>query len=94
MGPDMAFAAGSNDPTDIFNAIRKAHGLPMMATDTRLEQAALYQAKRMASHGKIGHSVGWGNGFVARLRKAGIRGPAAENVASGQKIRRRFSTPG
>ncbi|MBB5702343.1 uncharacterized protein YkwD [Ochrobactrum daejeonense] len=85
MGPDMAFAAGSNDPTDIFNAIRKAHGLPMMATDTRLEQAALYQAKRMASHGKIGHSVGWGNGFVARLRKAGIRGPAAENVASGQK---------
>lgn len=85
MRPDMAFATGTNDPTDIFNTIRKAHGLPVMATDTRLEQAALYQAKRMASHGKIGHSIGWGNGFVARLRKAGIRGPAAENVASGQR---------
>ncbi|MGU3401055.1 CAP domain-containing protein [Brucellaceae bacterium D45D] len=77
-------AAGAGDPTAIFNAIRKAHGLTPMATDSKLEQAALYQARRMASYGKIGHSVGWGNGFVARLRKAGIRGPAAENVAAGQ----------
>ncbi|WP_139973373.1 CAP domain-containing protein [Ochrobactrum sp. CGA5] len=82
---NMALAAGDNDPTPIFNVIRKAYGLPLMATDTRLEQAALYQAKRMASYGKIGHSIGWGNGFVARLRQAGIRGPAAENVASGQR---------
>jgi len=80
-----ALAAGDDDPTAIFNAIRKANGLPLMATDSKLEQAALYQAKRMASYGKIGHSVGWGNGFVARLRQAGIRGPAAENVASGQR---------
>ncbi len=79
-----AKATDSEDPTAIFNAIRKANGLPLMATDPQLEQAALYQAKRMASYGKIGHSVGWGNGFVARLRQAGIRGPAAENVASGQ----------
>ena len=79
-----ALAADDNDPTVIFNAIRKAHGLPLMATDSRLEQAALYQARRMASYGKIGHSIGWGNGFVSRLRQAGIRGPAAENVASGQ----------
>ncbi|WP_176073301.1 CAP domain-containing protein [Brucella intermedia] len=80
-----AWAAGDDDPTAIFNAIRKANGLPLMATDSRLEQAALYQARRMAGYGKIGHSVGWGNGFVARLRQAGIRGPAAENVASGQR---------
>lgn len=83
-----ALAAGDDDPTAIFNAIRKANGLPLMATDAKLEQAALYQAKRMASYGKIGHSVGWGNGFVARLRQAGIRGPAAENVASGQRSTR------
>ncbi|WP_343313554.1 CAP domain-containing protein [Brucella sp. BE17] len=85
---ELSQAAGARtfttDPTVIFNAIRKANGLSPMATDTRLEQAALYQARRMASFGKIGHSVGWGNGFVARLRKAGIRGPAAENVAAGQ----------
>ncbi|KAB2701172.1 CAP domain-containing protein [Ochrobactrum sp. Kaboul] len=74
----------AGDPTGLFNTIRKANGLSLMATDSKLEQAALFQAKRMASYGKIGHSVGWGNGFVARLRQAGIRGPAAENVASGQ----------
>lgn len=67
------------------NAIRRGHNLPDMAPDARLEQAALYQAKLMARHGKIGHSIGWGNGFSGRLKQAGIRGPAAENVASGQK---------
>lgn len=78
-----AFAA--SDPTELFNSIRRKNGLSQMATDPKLEQAALYQAKRMAAHGKIGHNIGWGNGFVARLKQAGIRGPAAENVASGQK---------
>ncbi len=68
---NMALAVGDNDPTPIFNAIRKANGLPLMTTETKLEQAALYQARRMASYGKIGHSVGWGNGFVARLRRGG-----------------------
>lgn len=77
-------AAGDVDPTALFNQIRKANGLPLMATDSKLEKAALYQARRMATHGKIGHSIGWGNGFVSRLKQAGIRGPAAENVASGQ----------
>lgn len=77
-------ASGDVDPTALFNQIRKANGLSSMATDSKLEKAALYQARRMASHGKIGHSVGWGNGFVSRLKQAGIRGPAAENVASGQ----------
>lgn len=80
----IASAQAASDPTELFNAIRRQNGLSMMATDPKLEQAALYQAKRMASHGKIGHSIGWGNGFVARLKQAGIRGPAAENVASGQ----------
>ncbi len=80
----LAGAAADVDPTDLFNQIRKANGLSSMATDSKLEQAALYQARRMASYGKIGHSVGWGNGFVSRLKQAGIRGPAAENVAAGQ----------
>lgn len=73
------------DPTELFNRIRSAQGLPLMATDGKLEQAALYQARRMASFAKMGHSVGWGNGFTDRLKQAGIRGPAAENVASGQR---------
>lgn len=78
-------AQAATDPTVLFNAIRSQNGLSPMATDGKLEQAALYQAKRMASHGKIGHSIGWGNGFGARVRQAGIRGVAAENVASGQR---------
>lgn len=77
---DPAFS----DPTRLFNSIRRQYGLPLMATDPKLEQAALDQAKRMASHGKIGHNIGWGNGFIVRLKRAGIRGAAAENVASGQ----------
>ncbi|MFK4824370.1 CAP domain-containing protein [Paenochrobactrum sp. BZR 588] len=82
---NTSLAQAASDPTELFNSIRRQNGLSQMATDPKLEQAALYQAKRMASHGKIGHSIGWGNGFVARLKQAGIRGPAAENVASGQK---------
>lgn len=76
--------ADDDDPTRLFNEIRKAHGLPGMTTDKKLEEAALFQARLMASHQKISHSVGWGNSFGARIKKAGIRGPAAENLAAGQ----------
>lgn len=79
----ISIAAGE-DPTRLFNEIRKAHGLPVMATDNKLEAAALFQARLMASHQKISHSVGWGNSFGARIKKAEIRGPAAENLAAGQ----------
>lgn len=79
----ISLAAGE-DPTRLFNEIRKAHGLPAMKTDKKLEEAALFQARRMAAHQKISHSVGWGHSFGARIKKAGIRGPAAENLASGQ----------
>ncbi|PYE86376.1 CAP domain-containing protein [Phyllobacterium leguminum] len=78
-------AIAAEDPTALFNIIRKQHGLPLLATEPKLEKAALYQAKRMASYDKIGHSVGWGNDFVSRLRQFGIHGPAAENVAAGQR---------
>src|SRR5690606_21627539 len=85
----LSFPAGISlaaavDPTRLFNEIRKAHGRPERATATKLEAAALFQARLMASHQKISHSVGWGNSFGARIKKAGIRGPAAENLAAGQ----------
>ncbi|PRD41229.1 CAP domain-containing protein [Phyllobacterium phragmitis] len=78
-------AEADENPTALFNAIRKRYNLPPVDNDPKLEQAALYQAKRMASRGKVSHSVGWGNGFASRLRQAGVRGPAAENVAAGQR---------
>ena len=42
----FANAAADVDPTELFNQIRKANGLSLMATDSKLEQAALYQARR------------------------------------------------
>lgn len=72
-------------PTELVNNLRRQNNVPAMFPDDRLESAALYQARLMAKHGKIGHSIGWGNTFTGRLKQAGIRGPAGENVASGQK---------
>ena len=78
-----AFAA--EDINELVNKVRRQYGAPPMQPEEKLEKAALYQARLMAKHGKIGHSIGWGNSFGGRLKQAGIRGPAAENVASGQK---------
>lgn len=78
-------ALAEDDVVAMVNQVRRQYGAPPMLPEQKLEKAALYQAKLMAKHGKIGHSIGWGNTFSGRLKQAGIRGPAAENVASGQK---------
>ncbi|MHC5308300.1 CAP domain-containing protein [Bartonella sp. LJL80] len=79
-----AFAA-SDDAASLLNAIRAEHGLTPLSPDSQLEKMAQHQANLMADKGKVSHSVGWGNGFVARLRKFGIRGAAGENLCAGQK---------
>jgi len=81
------WAAGNDEKAIIalFNQIRREHGLGMMVADAQLEAVASSQAQLMAKKGKLSHVVGWGNGFKARLRKAGVRGFAAENIAAGQK---------
>lgn len=78
-------AQAEENVTELVNKVRRQNGVAPMSPDDRLEKAALYQARLMAKNGKIGHSIGWGNSFTGRLKQAGIRGPAAENVASGQK---------
>lgn len=83
MGP--AHAARADEAAALLNEIRHASGLGSMAVDARLEGAARYQARRMAQYRRVSHAIGRGNGFVARLRKAGIHGPAAENLCAGQK---------
>ncbi len=83
LGASDAFA--ETDVTAQVNRLRKQYNVPPLEPDERLDSAALYQAKLMAKNGKIGHNIGWGNTFTGRLKQAGIRGPAAENVASGQK---------
>jgi len=84
--PFGALAANNEELaiTALFNQIRREHGVGEMVADNRLESAARTQARLMARKGKLSHTVGWGKGFKARLRKVGIRGAAAENIAAGQ----------
>ena len=42
------------------------------------------QANRMAEAGKVAHTVSFGNDFVTRLRRFGIRGVAGENLCAGR----------
>ncbi|HWD12705.1 CAP domain-containing protein [Pseudochrobactrum sp. sp1633] len=81
----LSAALAAENVNELVNKVRRQYGAPPMQPEEKLEKAALYQARLMAKHGKIGHSIGWGNSFGGRLKQAGIRGPAAENVASGQK---------
>jgi len=78
-------AEAEKEITALFNQIRREHGLGMVISDSQLETVASTQAQLMAKKGKLSHAVGWGNGFQARLRKARVRGFAAENIAAGQK---------
>lgn len=65
-------------------AIRKEYGLPPLARDATLEQAAKQQAGYMVSAKKMAHRTGWGKDFASRMHANGVRGAAAENVAYGQ----------
>ncbi|PCH48280.1 MAG: hypothetical protein COC23_00375 [Hyphomicrobiales bacterium] len=67
------------------NSIRAAHGLPALAPHSGLQKAASQQSVLMARAGKMAHTVSRGNSFSSRLKRVGYRGPAAENIARGQK---------
>jgi len=45
----------------------------------------MFQAKRMASAGKMKHVMGIGDGFGPRVKASGVQMPAAENIATGQQ---------
>ena len=70
---------------EYLGAIRREYGLPPLAPDTTLEQAATQQAGLMARADKMTHRTGWGKDFASRMRENGVRGAAAENVAYGQQ---------
>ena len=70
---------------EYLGAIRREYGLPPLAPDTTLEQAATQQAGYMVGAAKMAHRTGWGKDFASRMRPNGVRGAAAENVAYGQQ---------
>jgi uncharacterized protein YkwD len=72
--------AFASDYASQISAYRRAHGLPAVRMDSRLNAVALRQAQAMASSGTISHSAaGSFSSRVAPLRKS----RAAENIAAG-----------
>jgi uncharacterized protein YkwD len=60
---------------------RAAHGLPAVQSDSRLAKLAAQQTAAMMAQGVMSHDAG--GEFSARVRAAGVRGTAAENLAMG-----------
>jgi uncharacterized protein YkwD len=73
----------SGSATDHLAEIRASAGLPPLAADGKLERAASVQAGYMSGSGQMRHTTGWGKDFRARMKKAGVKGAAAENIAEG-----------
>jgi uncharacterized protein YkwD len=78
--PGFATAASAADYADAISAYRRAHGMPAVKLDSRLNAVALNQAQAMAASGTVSHSAA-GSFFsrVAPLRKS----RAAENIGAG-----------
>jgi len=76
----FAAAAIAADYAGAISAYRRAHGLPAVKLDGRLNAVALKQAQAMAASGTVSHSAA-GNFAtrVAPLRKS----RAAENIGAG-----------
>ena len=63
--------------------IRSSNGLPPLSSDVGLEQAAIEQARLMAGSKTMNHTASFGKNFGRRVRRTGIEGAAAENIAHG-----------
>jgi uncharacterized protein YkwD len=76
----FAGPAAASDYAGEISAYRKAHKLPAVKLDSRLNAVALQQARAMAASGSVSHSAA-GNFAtrVAPLRKS----RAAENIGAG-----------
>lgn len=79
-----AGAGASMSGAEYLAQIRSAHGLPKLVSDPKLERAALTQSGYMAVTGQMTHDTGRGKDFSTRMKKDGIDGVAAENLARGR----------
>jgi uncharacterized protein YkwD len=69
----------------LVNALRAKNGLSPLKVDTAASAAAVYQARRMADAGRMEHLIGIGDDFGKRVKASGVKLPAAENIAEGQR---------
>lgn len=84
MLPPSAGEDGTDAALPLVNRLRAERGLPALAADPAARRAALDQAGRMASTGKMAHNIGFGADFAKRMKGMGVALPAAENIAAGQ----------
>lgn len=76
----FASAAHADSIAGQVSAYRRAHGLPAVQMDGRLNALALQQAQAMASRESVSHTAGG----LFQTRVAGLRRRlAAENIAAG-----------
>ena len=68
----------------LINKLRADRGLSALSIDKAAQRAAMDQASRMASAGKMEHNIGLGANFLKRMKGMEVPLPAAENIASGQ----------
>lgn len=81
---DINLSWAADEATTLLNALRAENGRGPLEPDSQLEKMAQDQANRMAEAGKVAHTVSFGNDFVTRLRRFGIRGVAGENLCAGR----------
>ena len=81
-------ASDGSDRTDttltMINKLRGERGLEPLSRHPAAAKAALDQARRMASAGKMEHNIGLGADFAKRMKGMEVPLPAAENIAVGQ----------
>jgi uncharacterized protein YkwD len=77
-----AIPATASDYAGEISAYRRAHGMPAVKLDSRLNAMALQQARAMAASGTVSHSVGG----MFSTRVAGLRkSVAGENIGAGYR---------
>lgn len=85
-------AGASASAAEHLARIRSANGFQALVRDSRLERAALTQSGYMAASARMTHDTARGKDFSARIKKDGIDGLAAENLAHGRMdLNRLFS---
>ncbi|MGO4706290.1 CAP domain-containing protein [Microvirga sp. 2MCAF38] len=63
---------------NLISAYRTSRGLSPVTVDSRLNQAAVHQARAVAAAGNLSHGD-----FSGRMKEFGIRGTSAENLSAG-----------
>lgn len=69
----------------LVNKLRAERGLGPLSIDKAAQRAAMDQATRMASAGRMEHNIGFGANFLKRMKGMDVALPAAENIAAGQQ---------